>query len=69
MTQRSFDNHDMGASWQLSPLAIQCINSVNSLKLAVLGMEVRWQVIIEVHIDDHTEKLADTRHWSDAFFV
>jgi hypothetical protein len=51
----------MGASWQLTPQNVQCINSIHSFELAVLSVKVGWQVVIEIHVNDHTEKLADTR--------
>jgi hypothetical protein len=39
MSQRPFNDHDMGSAWQLTTLDVQCVNGVNGFKIAVLGME------------------------------
>ncbi len=52
----------MRTARQVTPQSIQRVDSIGCLKLTVLRVEMRRQVIVVVHIDNYAKKLTDTRH-------
>jgi hypothetical protein len=60
--RRPLHNECMCATRELTSDHVQRVNSVYGFNGAILSMEVRWRMIVEIHLYHDAKELTELRH-------